>query len=150
MTVASAEAALAKLRDPATWPEWQSEILRAEGPAPLQTGDHVAGDARMLGFTVGGRADLGRVTNEIVEHEVIVGIRMNVRYTIEPAGKGWILTHRLSAELPGGLAGRVLSLFLKRRLRRMQSTLLEDLTTTLSKAPRPEGGAAAASEPTGS
>lgn len=133
MRVASAETALGQLRDPATWPAWQSEITRAEGPAPLQEGDHVIGDANMLGFAVGGRADVVAAGDGEVEHDVIVGIRMNVRYTLEPAGDGWVLTHRLIAELPRGLSGRVLSVFLKRRLRRMQKKLLDDLAASIAR-----------------
>ena len=119
MRVTSVEAALAQLRDPSTWPHWQSEILKAEGPAPLEAGDHVSGDASMLGFAVAGRADVRTASDVEVEHEVIVGVRMNVRYTLAPAGDGWTLTHRLTAELPRGVSGRALSFFLKRRLRAM-------------------------------
>ncbi|HEY7876139.1 MAG TPA: SRPBCC family protein [Actinomycetota bacterium] len=140
--VASAEAALAQLRDPATWHVWQSEIVRAHGPAPLEAGDHVSGDARMLGFKVAGRADVEVAEDGEVRHDVLVGIRMNVRYTIEPDGNGWRLTHRLRAELPRGLSGRVLSFFLKRRLRRMQARLVEDLgrAVAAANADRPPGG----------
>jgi hypothetical protein len=127
MRVASADAALAQLRDPSTWSSWQSEIGRAEGPAPLEAGDHVLGDATMLGFAVAGRADVVAADEREVHHDVIVGVRMTVRYTLEPAGDGWVLTHRLTADLPRGFSGRVLSFFLKRRLRRMQQRLIRDL-----------------------
>jgi hypothetical protein len=143
LRVDSAEAALAHLRDPSTWSSWQSEIESAAGPAPLQAGDHVAGDARMLGFAVGGRADVVAAGDREVEHDVIVGIRMNVRYTLEPSGDGWLLTHRLKAELPRGLSGRVLSVFLKRRLRRMQRRLVADLSASITQsaaATRPDPG----------
>jgi Polyketide cyclase / dehydrase and lipid transport len=123
----SAEAVLAQLRDPSTWHRWQSEIVRAHGPAPLEAGDHVAGDARMLGFAVAGRADVIVAEEREVRHDVLVGIRMSVRYTLEPSGDGWILTHRLGADLPRGISGRVLSFFLRRRLERMQTRLLHDL-----------------------
>jgi hypothetical protein len=136
MRVASAETALAQLRDPSTWSTWQAEIGRAEGPAPLGEGDHVTGDASMLGFAVGGRADVVSADERGIEHDVIVGIRMNVRYTIEPAGDGWVLTHRLTADLPRGLSGRVLSIFLKRRLRRMQQRLLGDLSQSIARSGR--------------
>ena len=135
--VPSAEAALAQLRDPATWHVWQSEIEDARGPAPLNTGDHVLGDARMLGFAVAGRADVMVATDDEVQHDVLVGIRMNVRYTLEQSGDGWTLTHRLQAEMPRGMAGRVLAFFLRRRLRRMQARLLDDLGRTLGSAPEP-------------
>ena len=134
MTVDSAAAVVAQLRDPSTWPAWQAEISRAAGPAPLNDGDHVVGDARMLGFAVGGRADVVAAGDHTVEHDVIVGIRMNVRYTLEPGDDGWVLTHRLTAELPRGLSGRVLSVFLKRRLRRMQRRLLGDLAGAIARS----------------
>jgi hypothetical protein len=134
MRVGSAAAALDQLRDPATWSSWQSEIDRAEGPAPLGAGDHVLGDATMLGFAVAGRADVVSAGEGGIEHDVIVGIRMNVRYVLEPAGDGWVLTHRLRAELPRGLSGRILSVFLKRRLRRMQRRLLDDLAAAIARA----------------
>jgi hypothetical protein len=132
----SAHDALSLLRDPSTWSSWQSEIDAAEGPAPLEPGDRVIGDATMLGFAVGGRADVVAAGDDVVEHDVIVGVRMNVRYSLARAGDGWILTHRLSAELPGGLSGRVLSVFLKRRLIRMQKRLLHDLTATIARSKR--------------
>jgi hypothetical protein len=137
MEVESPDAVVARLRDPATWPAWQSEITQAEGPAPLQPGDHVSGDARMLGFAVGGRADVVAAGGTEVEHDVIVGIRMNVRYTIDRTGDAVVLTHRLTAELPRGLAGRILAVFLKRRLQRMQRRLLSDLAIELGRAGRP-------------
>lgn len=138
MGVASPDDALAQLRDPSTWSTWQSEITHAAGPAPLEAGHHVLGDARMLGFAVGGRADVVAADDAQVEHDVIVGIRMNVRYTIERAGDGWILTHRLTADMPHGLSGRVLSIFLRRRLRRMQRRLLADLARAIEDARRPD------------
>lgn len=132
MRIDSAENALALLRDPSTWSSWQSEIDHAEGPAPLAAGDHVLGDATMLGFAVGGRADVVTAGDDVVEHDVIVGVRMKVRYTLARAGDGWLLTHRLTADLPRGLSGRVLSVFLKRRLRRMQERLLRDLSARIA------------------
>lgn len=141
MNVESADAALAQLRDPSTWATWQSEITRADGPAPLEPGDHVVGDARMLGFAVGGRADVLEADGRRVEHDVIVGIRMKVRYSLEPAGDGWLLTHRLTADMPGGLSGRVLAIFLRRRLRRMQRRLLADLREAIAASgPRSGSG----------
>ena len=134
LPVESADAALAQLRDPSTWSTWQSEIGRAEGPAPLEAGDHVKGDASMLGFAVGGRADVVAAGDREIEHDVIVGIRMNVRYTLEPEEDRWVLTHRLTAELPRGLSGRVLSVFLRWRLRRMQQRLLGDLSASIARS----------------
>ena len=40
--------------DPATWPEWQSEIVETIGDAPLGEGDRVEGRAELLGFEVNG------------------------------------------------------------------------------------------------
>ena len=119
--------ALESIRRPATWPEWQSEIVTTRGPRVLAEGDHVTGDARMLGFAVGGRADVTSVGNASLEQDVLVGIRMRVGYTIVPEGEAWRLTHRLAVDLPMGVSGRVLSFFLKRRLRRMQTELLAAL-----------------------
>jgi hypothetical protein len=117
----------ALITSPATWPEWQSEIDAASGPDRLSTGDSVDGDARMLGFAVAGHADMSEVEARRVVHEVIVGVRMRVRYDLEPDGSGAIVRHTLTADLPAGIAGRLLSVFLRRRLRRMQRTLLDNL-----------------------
>ena len=125
--VASPHEALEKIRRPSTWPDWQSEILATEGPDEVRVGDHVTGDASMLGFAVGGRADIIAVGDGGLEQDVIVGIRMKVRYDVAPAPGGWTVTHTIVVDLPAGLSGRVLSFFLKRRLRRMQSQLIEKL-----------------------
>jgi hypothetical protein len=127
--VASAQVALEKIRQPATWPEWQAEILATTGPPEVRVGDHVTGEARMLGFAVGGRADIVAVDENGLEQDVIVGIPMKVRYAIEPAGSGFTVTHTLEVDLPSGLSGRMLAFFLKRRLRRMQAELIEKLAS---------------------
>ncbi len=130
---ASGPQVLALLRDPSTWPTWQPEILATTGPAELTPGEAVIGDASMLGFRVAGRADITGVAPEGMEQDVIVGIRMKVRYEIvEGEEGGSLLTHRLEVDLPRGVSGRVLSAFLKYRLRRMQRMLLANLERTLS------------------
>lgn len=139
--MASARAALEKIRRPSTWPEWQSEILTTEGPEEVRAGDHVTGDASMLGFAVGGRADILTAGDSGLEQDVIVGVRMKVRYDLEPAPGGWNVTHTIVVDLPAGLSGRVLSFFLKRRLRAMQAKLIEKLAEGLGDR------AAAASSP---
>ena len=115
------------IRDARTWPDWQPEITRTQGSPSLQPGDVVQGDAEMLGFKVAGRADITATEESSVEQDVIVGIRMKVTYGFTPAPGGTLVTHTLEAELPRGLSGRVLSLFLRFRLRRMQQRLLDNL-----------------------
>jgi hypothetical protein len=126
--VDSPQVVMDRVRRPSTWPEWQSEIVTTEGPDELGVGDHVTGDARMLGFLVGGRADVSEVDEKGLQQDVIVGIRMKVAYSIAREGADWVVTHRLVADLPRGLSGRVLSFFLTRRLRKMQQELLVSLT----------------------
>lgn len=116
-----------RLVTPASWPQWQPEIVSVHGPRRLQGGDVVVGEARMLGFDVDGRAEIRALEQNAVEHEVVVGIRMRVRYEVEPAEGGAVLHHRLVADLPGGFWGRILSVFLRRRLRWMQRMALDNL-----------------------
>lgn len=130
-TVASPARLLALIGDASTWPDWQPEILSAAGARELAPGDSVLGDAKMLGFRVAGRADITNVGPSSLEQDVIVGIRMKVRYEAAPAGDGAFLTHTLEAEMPTGVSGRVLALFLRYRLRRMQTKLLENLAGTI-------------------
>lgn len=116
------------VRDPKTWPRWQPEIVSAEGPAPLEEGDDVFGRASMLGFRVQGQSKSVAVSQGAYEEDVIVGVRMRILYEVAPDRAGnTVVTRRLSALLPGGLAGRVLSFFLKRRLTRMQNGVVEEL-----------------------
>jgi hypothetical protein len=112
---------------PATWPQWQSEILTAEGRERISNGDVVAGQARLLGFEVDGASTAIEVEDSSYEQDVIVGVRMRVRYEISPSLNGAVVKHSLLSELPAGLSGRVLSFFLTRRLKRMQRDLLEGL-----------------------
>jgi hypothetical protein len=126
--VAAAPADVARLiRDASTWPQWQPEITKSSGSAELGPGDVVQGDAEMLGFKVAGRADIRSADASAVDQDVIVGIRMRVTYEFSSTANGTEITHRLEAELPRGMSGRLLSLFLRSRLRRMQRKLLENL-----------------------
>lgn len=123
---------LGQLAVPATWPEWQSEIVSTSGPERVRVGDVVSGKASMLGFEVDGRATAAEVSDEAIEQDVFVGVRMRVRYVLTPTPEGIRITHRLTADLPSGFAGRFLSFFLRRRLRSMQQDLLENLVQRLS------------------
>lgn len=116
------------VRDPKTWPRWQPEIVSTDGPAPLNEGDDVYGHAEMLGFDVEGHSRTVSVTADAYEEDVVVGVRMRIVYEVSRDDAGnTVVTRRLSAQLPGGLAGRLLSFFLKRRLTRMQDGVIEDL-----------------------
>ncbi len=122
------EAVIDLVRDPSTWPRWQPEIVSTEGPAPLEEGDDVYGHASMLGFRVEGHSKTVSVTGESYEEDVLVGVRMRIVYEVarDDAGRT-VVTRRLSALLPGGITGRLLSFFLKRRLTRMQNGVVEEL-----------------------
>ena len=134
------EVVLDRILTPATWPEWQSEILRVEGPEKLSAGEAVLGDAKLLGFKVEGRSTALEVTPDALAQDVIVGVRMRIRYTVERDGDGARVTHRLESDLPRGVAGGVLSLFLRWRLRRMQKMLLDDLVAGLKMRASREAG----------
>jgi hypothetical protein len=115
------------IRDANSWPEWQPEITRSSGESVLNAGDIVQGDAEMLGFKVAGRADITFADRNAFEQDVMVGIRMRVVYGFTEVADGTAVTHELLAELPRGLSGRILSLFLRCRLRRMQQRLLDNI-----------------------
>lgn len=116
------------VRAPHTWPRWQPEIVSTEGPQRLEEGDDVYGHAEMLGFRVEGSSKSAVVSSDAYEEDVVVGVRMRIRYEVarDEAGRT-VVTRTLSTLLPGGLAGRVLSFFLKRRLTRMQDGVVEEL-----------------------
>ncbi len=114
---------------PATWPRWQSEIVSAEGPDRLDAGDVVDGAARLLGFDVTGRSITKDVSDDLFVEDVIVGVRMHVTYRVDPHGTGSIITHQMVADLPAGVAGSILSLLLRWRLKRMQVRLLDRLAS---------------------
>ena len=116
------------VRDPSTWPTWQPEILSTEGPERLEPDDDVYGHASMLGFRVEGHSKSIVATDDVYEEDVVVGVRMRISYRAAPDARGnTVVTRTLVAELPGGLAGRVLSFFLRRRLTRMQNGVVEEL-----------------------
>ena len=113
--------------DPASWPRWQPEIVATEGPDRLSSTDVVRGRATMLGFNVQGHSTAIDVAPDTFVEDVIVGVRMRVTYVAAPSGEGTTITHRLVSDLPTGLWGRVLSFFLRSRLRRMQRAALDEL-----------------------
>lgn len=118
---------LGRILDPSTWPEWQPEIISTAPSGSIQQGDSVEGRAQLLGFVVDGRSSAVEVREDAFEEDVIVGVRMRVRYSVTPAPEGTTVTRRLTADLPAGFSGRILSFFLKRRLRKMQNGVLETL-----------------------
>ena len=123
----SADQVVKVLTDPSTWPAWQSEIIATQGPARLEESDEVEGRARLLGFEVDGRSKTMRSTPTSFVEDVIVGVRMRVEYDIAETPSGATVTRRLTAFLPGGFSGRVLSFLLKRRLKAMEKGALEAL-----------------------
>ena len=126
-TRAAAEAVMERITTPKTWPQWQSEIVAVEGPDRLAEGDVVEGRARLLGFDVRGKTTITGATEQQFDEDVIVGVRMRISYRAEPRGDKTVVTHRMTADLPAGLAGTVLSWLLAWRLRKMQSLLLRRL-----------------------
>lgn len=123
----SPDALMKVISDPSTWPEWQSEILETDGKVPLTAGDQVEGRARLLGFVVSGRSSTITATSSSFIEDVIVGVHMRVEYEIGETSAGTVVSRRLTASLPGGVLGRLLSFFLKRRLRAMQLGVLDAL-----------------------
>lgn len=115
------------LADPSTWPAWQSEILRTDGPDRIEVGAIVNGRASMLGFEVDGMNVTTGVDETIIEQDAVVGVGMTITYALQPEGEGVRITHLLTSDLPSGTLGRVLSFFLARRLKKMQRDLLENL-----------------------
>lgn len=131
-------AILGLVRDPKTWPRWQPEILATEGPAPLEPGDDVYGHASMLGFRVEGHSKTVAVSDATYEEDVVVGVRMRIVYDARRGADGRaIVTRKLTALMPGGVAGRLLSFFLRRRLTAMQNGVIDELVRQAER-----GGAA--------
>jgi hypothetical protein len=124
---ATADDVMSQLRTPVNRERWQSEIVWMRGPDVLNPGDSVEGLATMLGFLVEGRATTTGLGPRHYEEDVVVGVRMKIRFDITPSTDGVLVKHTLEAPLPSGIAGRVLSAFLRRRLRRMQRDSLENL-----------------------
>jgi Polyketide cyclase / dehydrase and lipid transport len=121
------EKVLGLVADATKWPAWQPEITSIAGPESMVAGDVARGKARMLGFHVDGHATAVDVDRAYFVQDVIVGVRMEIRYEVKPIEGGTMITHTLSAHLPRGFSGRVLALFLRRRLRWLQRTALENL-----------------------
>ena len=126
-TSRSHEEVMGDILDPHTWSRWQPEITRTSGPSPLAAGDAVEGEARMLGFEVGGRSVAREIDTGVFVEDVIVGVRMRIRYEVENDDGTTVIRRHLTADLPNGLAGRVLSAFLKPRLRKMNEQVLDAL-----------------------
>lgn len=126
-TGCSPDAVLDLVRRPATWPDWQMEIVSAEGPEVLEVGDVATGHASMLGFNVHGQAVAQHSTPDTFRHFVVVGVGMTVSYDVQETANGAILTHTIESALPTGPLGALLSFFLKRRLKRMQARLIDEL-----------------------
>ena len=127
-TRADPETVMRRILNPQTWPDWQSEIVRATGPDRIEEGDQVTGDARLVGFKVQGRSDAHVVAEDLYIEDVIVGVRMVVTYQVKPISGGAIVIRSLEADLPRGIAGSMLSVVLRAKLRRMQKKLLRDLS----------------------
>ncbi len=121
------EQVIGRILDPSTWPSWQPEIISTEAPSPPERGRTVDGRARMLGFVMDGRSTAISTDGGLFEEDVIVGVRLRVRYELRPSDGGVIVIRRLTASLPRGISGRILSFFLKWRLKRMQGAVLDEL-----------------------
>ena len=128
------EAVMALVRDPKTWPRWQPEILSTDGPERLEPGDDVYGHASMLGFRVEGHSKTVSASQAAYEEDVVVGVRMRITYDARQDATGrTLVTRRLSALLPGGVAGRLLGFFLRRRLTAMQEGVVDELVRQAEK-----------------
>jgi hypothetical protein len=124
---ATTESVMELLRRPDNRERWQSEIVWMKGPDGLTVGDSVEGLADMLGFRVEGKGTTTDLGPDRYEEDVVVGVRMRMRFEIVPSEGGVVVRHTLQAPLPAGFAGKILSIFLKRRLRRMQAESLREL-----------------------
>lgn len=121
------ETVLGVVRDASTWSEWQPEIRAASGPTVLEKDDVVTGDAEMLGFGVHGRSTITAVGVEHFEEDVVVGVNISIRFSFDGNAGRTTVTHEMTTQLPTGMLGRLLSLFLRRRLMHMQRTALDRL-----------------------
>jgi hypothetical protein len=113
VTSSGPDEVMSLILDPASWQAGSGSVAR--------------GRARLLGFAVHGHSTAVEVEPATYDHDVIVGVRMRVRYRVDETEDGTLITHRMSADLPGGLSGRLLSLFLRGRLRRLQKRALANL-----------------------
>jgi Polyketide cyclase / dehydrase and lipid transport len=126
-TTSDADAVMRLVLSPRTWPRWQSEIQRVEGPDTVEEGDQISGDAELVGFRVQGRSDAHVVGDGLFIEDVIVGVRMVVTYRVEKTARGAVIHRSLEAEMPGGPAGALLTFVLRARLKKMQKRLLREL-----------------------
>ncbi|MGH2757174.1 MAG: SRPBCC family protein [Actinomycetota bacterium] len=131
--VSPPHAVVAEILDATKWPRWQSEIRSISGPERIQKGDEIRGDARLVGFDVEGLSHALEVGDGTFVEDVIVGVRMKVAYRISDNGGRTVIRRRLEANLPGGVLGRVLTVVLKRKLRRMQKEVLANLAAQASE-----------------
>lgn len=134
-TKARPERVIEILLRPDQRPAWQPEIVAMRGPYPLTRGDAQEGIAEMLGFRVQGRSTIVDASSDGFEEDVIVGVRMRILYEVERQGAETLVRHRLEADLPQGPMGRILSFFLKRRLKAMQKAALVGLVRQSEEAP---------------
>jgi hypothetical protein len=134
-TTASPDEVMRRLRDATTWPEWQPEIISTVGSRSLDPGEDVVGSAKLLGFLVDGRSRVEQVTDSSIGEDVIVGVRMRIRFDIQATDDGCVVTRHLIADMPSGPMGRVLSWFLRRRLKKMSVDLLDRLVSQSEETP---------------
>jgi hypothetical protein len=128
-STATPEDILERIKRPATWPEWVPEINSTESQrSVVGPGDNVEGRAEMLGFRVNGRAHVTEVTHRLFVQDVVIGVRIVARYSVEPTDDGSVIHHELIVSAPRGPMGRVLTFFLRGRLRAMQRRLLHNLS----------------------
>ena len=123
----SAAEVMGLVQQPDTWPDWQPEIISTEGPEIFELREVVHGWARMLGFEVQGQSTIVTADATSYVEDVVVGVRMHVVYRVESDPNGCRVTRRLEADLPGGVSGRILGLFLRLRLKGMQDKVLDAL-----------------------
>ncbi len=97
------------------------------GPDRLEPGDVAEARARMLGFHVEGKSTTLEVLPGAFVEDIVVGVRLRIRYDVTPEDGGVVVRHRLDALLPTGPMGRLLSLFMFWSLKRMQRRSLQAL-----------------------
>ena len=125
----SAQAILDRIKQPSTWPEWVPEINSTTSKKSIvDVGDNVEGLAEMLGFRVNGRAHVTEITPTLFVQDVVIGVRIVARYEVEPTEHGSVIHHELIVSAPRGPMGRLLTFFLRGRLRSMQERLLANLS----------------------
>ncbi len=131
----SAGELMVRIRRADLWPEWQPEIIETDGPELVGPGDVVTGRARMLGFGVYGHSTTVGVGPDHLEEDVLVGVRMRVRYEVAEDGAAGRVRHRLHLYPLEGPAGRALGVLLRWRLKRMQKLALKNLAQPVEPSP---------------